>query len=105
VPPNYRQQQGKPLSRHERKGAVAVVATVVLVGAGLGIWDLTGGSAGPTPAGPCVSVAVASSTGGGTMRQCGSDARSWCAAEARSTGPVASLAKGACRREGLLAEH
>ena len=106
MPPNYRQQQGQALTRNERRGTVVVGAVVLVAGAGLGIWTLVGGAsgAGTSPKGPCVSVAIPSSTGGGEVRQCGDDARKWCAAEATGSGLVASEVKAACKHAGLLAE-
>lgn len=104
MPPNYREQQsdqGRPLSGHERKGALALASALVLTGAGLGVWAGVGGGQA-TPKGPCVTVVLASSTGGADVTHCGTQARSWCAAEARTTGPLAALARKACRAKGLL---
>ncbi len=106
MPPNYRQQQGQALTRNERRGTVVLGAAVLLAGAGLGIWALAGGgSATTSQKGPCVSVDIPSSTGGGEVRQCGDDARTWCATEATGGGLVASEVKAACKRAGLLAER
>ena len=103
MPPNYRQQQGQPLTRNERRGPLILGAVVLVVAAGLGIWALAGLGGAKSPKGPCVSAVIASSTGGGTVRFCGQDARSWCASETKGTGPVAVQAQRACRRAGLLA--
>ena len=99
MPPNYR--QGEPLTRRDRKAALAVGAVVVVLGAGLGIWGLAGGGGGGGGAGRFVSLVIASSTGGGTVRHCGEGARTWCAGEDRLTGPLAGQARAACRRAGL----
>jgi hypothetical protein len=108
MPPNYRQQQGQALTRNERRGTVVLGAVVLLTGAGLGIWALAGGGSasggGSNAKGPCVSVDIPSSTGGGEVRQCGEDARKWCATEATGSGLVASEVKAACKHAGLLAE-
>lgn len=102
MPPNYREQQGLPLQSHERKGALVLAAAVLLIAAGVGVWEAAdGGAARPT--GKCVAVSVGSSTGGGTLRQCGTSARTWCASEAKATGSLASQIQAACRREGFLA--
>ncbi len=103
MPPNYRQHEGLPLARSERRAGWAVAGVVVLIGAGLGIWQFAGG--GASPKGSCVSINVASSTGGAFVQHCGADARTWCAAEARSAGIVAREAQSACRRDGFLAGH
>lgn len=104
MPPNYREQQGRPLESHERKGLVVLAAAVVVIGAGLGTWTVVGGG-GAHPKGKCVSVMVGSSTGGGQLQQCGAAARSWCAEEATVAGPLASEVRAACRRQGFLPEH
>ena len=107
MPPNYRQQQGQALTSNEKRGTVVLGAVVLLTGAGLGIWALVGGGSGggsTSVKGPCVSVAIPSSTGGGEVRQCGDAARQWCATEATGSGLVASEIKAACRHAGLLAE-
>jgi hypothetical protein len=102
MPPNYRQHDGVPLARSEKRAGWAVAVVVVLVGAGLGIWQLAGGG-GTAPKGPCVSINIASSTGGALVRHCGVDAHRWCSAEAKASGAVATQAQAACRQEGLLA--
>jgi len=43
MPPNYRQHEGVPLARSERRAGWAVGAAVVVIGAGLGIWQIAGG--------------------------------------------------------------
>jgi len=104
VPPNYRQQQGKPLATSERRGLVALIGAVVVAGAALGIWTLAGdGSARPPgqAGGHCVSIVVASSTGGATARHCGLGARSWCAGMATASGAYASAAQAACLKAGM----
>ncbi len=101
MPPNYRQQQGQPLTRNERRGTLVLGAVVLLVGAALGTWALVGLGGAKTPKGPCVSAVIASSTGGGTVHFCGDDARSWCASETKGIGPVAVQAQHSCRRAGL----
>jgi len=103
MPPNYRQHEGLPLARSERRAGWAVAVGVVVIGAGLGIWQVAGGG-GAAPKGPCVSINIASSTGGALVAHCGADARTWCATEAKATGQLAGLAQAACRKKGLLAE-
>jgi len=104
VPPNYREQRSdEPLARHERTGAVVLAASVVIVGAGFGIWAAAGGGAsGAKPEGPCVSFSVASSTGGAQITHCGKGVRAWCATEAAADNGFGYAAEAACRRAGLL---
>ena len=90
-------------------GAIAGLLSgswIFWLGAGLaiGVWALASGSGTKSPKGPCVSVVIASSTGGGMVRQCGTDAHSWCATEATGTGPEAREVVAQCRRAGLLAQ-
>jgi len=105
MPPNYRQQQGEPLTRNERRGTLVLGAVVLVAAAALGTWALVGSSGGQGSKGPCVSMVIASATGGGTVHHCGNDARSWCAAETAGGGPLAAEAERVCRRAGLLAQR
>jgi hypothetical protein len=104
MPPNYRQQQGKPLTRSERKGTLVLGAVVLVVGLVLGVWAVAGLGGAKTPKGPCIGAVIASSTGGGTVRFCGAKARSWCATETKDGSPVAAQAQRSCRRAGLWPE-
>ena len=101
MPPNYRQQQGEALKPHERKGALIVASVLVAAAAGIGVWQVAEATGGNAKSGKCVSVPIASSTGGGTLSQCGSQARSWCAAEAHTSGVLAGEIRAACRKEGF----
>ena len=88
------------MARPDRKAAFVLGATVLIAGTTLGIWAVAS-SSGTKADRQCVSVSIASATGGATVRRCGSEARAWCAAEASATGLVASELAVACRREGL----
>lgn len=100
VPPNYREQQGRPLTGNERKGALALAAALVAAGTALGAWSLASG--GTQAHGPCVTVVVAGPTGGGYSTRCGNNARHWCGAQLSATGPSAEQAQRNCRVAGLL---
>ncbi len=104
MPPNYRQQHGEPLTKSERKGTVVLGAVVLVVGLALGIWAVAGLGGAKTPKGPCVGAVIASSTGGGTVRFCGAQARGWCATETKGSSAVAVQAQHSCRRAGLWPE-
>jgi hypothetical protein len=99
VPP-YSQPEREPLTRRERNGVLAVVATLLVAGGALGVWA-AGSSGGGNGTGHCVSVVVAGSTGGETLHHCGAGARAWCASEATATGEIADEVKAACRQAGL----
>jgi hypothetical protein len=105
MPPNYSQQQGKPLSRRERRAAAVLGAVVVLAGAGVGAWAAVGPAGGGGSQGKCVSLVVASSTGGGTIRYCGAAARQWCEREATGRDALAARARPACRSAGFASGH
>jgi hypothetical protein len=103
MPPNYRQAQDLPLARHERRGAWALVALIVVAAGAVGLWEVTGAGTGPTPKGPCVSFTMPSSTGGSQVEHCGGGARRFCAQESKAGGAFAAQAQAACRRAHLLA--
>ena len=98
MPPNYRQQQGQPVSRPERRGAALLAATVVACGLGVGAWSLSNGF-GSQPRQDCVTVVVGSATGGGELRQCGKQARAWCLTESEAAAPTGPAVAKACRRQ------
>lgn len=78
-----------------------LAGVLLAAGAGIGGWELAAGKGAPAGQGQCVSVLVASSTGGGELRHCGQDAKQWCASEAKASGPLASQARTACRQAGF----
>jgi hypothetical protein len=49
----------------------------------------------------CVSVLLASSTGGQIVHECGAPARSWCRNESRQRGPIALKVEAQCRLAGI----
>lgn len=88
----------EPLSRRQRRllwaGVGILLAAVVALSA-------YGASVSTPAAGRgCVSVTVASSTGGALIHKCGAAARRWCAEEALLSGPVAVAVRPQCARAG-----
>jgi len=77
-----------------------IAAAVVIAGV---IWAaLSPGSYGGSRAG-CVTVTVPSSTGGGLLHACGSDAKAMCRHAFARTDKISLLARPQCRRAGLAA--
>ncbi|HET9058774.1 MAG TPA: hypothetical protein VFN61_02550 [Acidimicrobiales bacterium] len=100
MPPNYREQQGRPLSTNERKGALALVGALVLAGLGVGAWGIASG--GNHQHGPCVTMVVPGPTGGGYVTRCGTTARQWCQTQVTAAGPLVAQALTNCRQAKLL---
>jgi hypothetical protein len=95
------QPAAEPVTGRDRRRIVAVLAAVVIVLAGVGIWGaLRPGSYGASGHG-CITVTLPSSTGGGLMHQCGDRARTTCRHAFASTGRVAGLTRPQCRLAGL----
>ncbi|HZT64749.1 MAG TPA: hypothetical protein VFA11_03065 [Acidimicrobiales bacterium] len=95
VPP-YRPPEPVPSTRLRRTTAAALIgAAVTAVTVGTVAWSLQP-SPPPLPAG-CVTVTMASTTGGINVRRCGSDAVAWCAQEKRSD-PLYWRVAEECRR-------
>jgi hypothetical protein len=89
------------LTPHRRRILAVIAASVVVVLAGLGIW---GALAPDTYAGSghgCVTVTVASSTGGATLHYCGPAARSFCRMAFVSRDPISLRARPQCVLAGL----
>lgn len=77
-------------------GGIVAVALIAVVA-----WAaLSPGSYGGSRAG-CVTVTVPSSTGGGLLHACGSDARAMCRDAFARTDKVSLLARPQCRLAGL----
>jgi hypothetical protein len=104
MPPNYEalRETPPPVAPHQRRWMGVIGALVLLSGVGVGVWALTESGG---PAGPCVTVVLASSTGGIYLEHCGADARRWCASEATvasQNAVAASKIRAACRRAGFV---
>jgi hypothetical protein len=104
MPPNYEALRAAPASvaSHQRRWAWGIGAALIVSGLGGGVWAAAEGSS--HKAGPCVSVVLASSTGGIDLEHCGTNARNWCASKRPDGSNAAANAEiwAACRRDGLL---
>lgn len=101
MPPNYRQQQGQPISAHERRGFIFLVGAIVACAIGLGAWVVTNDFGKPQPK-DCVTVTIGGPTGGGYIGACGAKAKPWCRTESTAAGETGILVTKACRKAGDL---
>jgi hypothetical protein len=95
------QPQAEPVTARDKRRILIVVAALVVVLVGVGIWAaVRPGSYGASKDG-CITVTLPSSTGGGLLHQCGSDARATCRHAFISSGRIAVLTRPQCRLAGL----
>ncbi len=83
--------------RRERTVVAVLLACVALAVVGLGAYALTSGSPARRD---CIEVTFASTLGGATVHECGSQARAVCASPGAFRG-VAGELRAACRRAGF----
>jgi hypothetical protein len=77
-----------------------VVALIVAAGVAIGVWSAVSHDEFSTSANGCVSLTVPSTTGGGTMRYCGSKAKSFCATAFADSDTLSLLARPQCDLAG-----
>jgi hypothetical protein len=95
------QPQAEPVTGRDKRRIVIVIAALVVVLAGIGIWAaVRPGSYGASKNG-CITVTLPSTTGGALLHQCGADARTTCRHAFTSSGRVAALTRPQCRLAGL----
>lgn len=93
--------EAEPVSRRDRRGLIIVFALVVAAFAGVAIWAaVRPGSYGASRDG-CVTVNVPSSTGGGLLHGCGSQARAMCASAYAGAGVAPGPTRQQCRLAGI----
>jgi hypothetical protein len=90
----------EPLTRRQSRALLAVAVSFVLALVGVILYaSLHGDSYGDARHG-CISIVVASSTGGALLHECGSAARELCRAEDGLNDAFARLVQPHCRRAG-----
>jgi hypothetical protein len=94
--------QAEPATRRDRRGLVVVLALIVAVFAGVAIWAAVRPGAYGASRNGCVTVNVPSTTGGGLLHGCGSQAKAMCAAAYAGTGPAPGPIRQQCRLAGIL---
>ncbi len=89
------------MTGRDKRRVVIVVAALLVVLAGIGIWAaVRPGSYGASRNG-CITVTLPSTTGGALLHQCGGAARATCRQAFTSSGRVAALTRPQCRLAGL----
>jgi hypothetical protein len=94
-------EAGLSLTPRTRRIAWIVVAAVVAVAAGFGIWSAVASDSYTTSANGCVSVTVSSTTGGGRLHYCGTQAVNFCRGAFASSDVVSLAARPQCDAAGL----
>jgi hypothetical protein len=95
------QPPAEPVTGRDRRRILIVVAAVLVVLAGVGIWAaVRPGSYGASKNG-CITVTLPSTTGGALLHQCGGAARATCRRAFVTSGKVAALTRPQCRLAGL----
>jgi hypothetical protein len=89
------------LSPRGKRIVYLVVGLVVAVGVGLTVWSGLSHDKYGTSANGCVSVTIASTTGGGTLSYCGAKAKAFCASAFENSDRVSLLARPQCDLAGL----
>jgi hypothetical protein len=78
-----------------------IVAVVVAAGVAIGVWSAVSHDTYATSANGCVSVTVPSSTGGGTIHYCGTQAVTFCRGAFAGSDAVSLAAQPQCDLAGL----
>ena len=92
---------GPKLSPRGKRILFAVVAVVVAVLAGAGIWSAVGTDQYGQSANGCVNVTIPGTTGGGTLHYCGERAKSFCRTAYASDDRLSQFARPQCALAGL----
>jgi hypothetical protein len=90
----------EPLSRRQRRALYATVGGLLAAVVALAAYGAVAHDPSTTSGHGCVSVTVASTTGGAILHECGRAAERWCRMEAQRHGPLASVAGPQCRLAG-----
>lgn len=93
-----------PLAPRERRAAwIVAVIVLVMIAVGATIWAMAGDSSSSVRSGEsCVTVAQASSMGGGVEHACGGAARDWCRAAYVQHDAHAQAVQAQCRAARIL---
>jgi hypothetical protein len=89
------------LSRRGKRIVYLVVAVVVAAGVAIGVWSAVSHDSYATSANGCVSVTIPSTTGGGTIHYCGTQAVTFCRAAFANSDPTSLAARPQCDLAGL----
>ena len=92
---------GLSLTPRGKRIVYLVVAIVVAVGVAIGVWSAVSSDPLATSTNGCVSVTVASSTGGGLIHYCGDQAKTFCRYSFANSDSVSLKARTQCDLAGL----
>lgn len=89
------------LSRRGKLILCAVIGVLLAVGLAVGIWSAVTSDQYGTSANGCVSMTIASSTGGQPIHYCGAAAKSFCRSAYAKSDRLSLLARPQCELAGL----
>jgi len=89
------------LSPRGKRIVYLIVAAVVAAGVAIGVWSAVSHDTYATSANGCVSVTVPSTTGGGTIHYCGTQAVTFCRGAFANSDAVSLAARPQCVLAGL----
>jgi hypothetical protein len=89
------------LSPRGKRIVLAVVAVLAAAGVAIGVWSAVSHDTYATSANGCVSVTVPSTTGGGTIHYCGTQAVTFCRGAFANSDAVSLAARPQCVLAGL----
>jgi len=91
----------RALTPRGKRIVCAIAAAVLAAGAAIAVWSAVSSDPAETSANGCVSVNVASTTGGGILHYCGKQAESFCRTAFTASDAVALAARPQCDLAGL----
>lgn len=89
------------LSPRGKRIAYLILAVMVAAGVAIGVWSAVSHDGYATSANGCVSVTIPSSTGGGTIHYCGTQAITFCRGAFANSDSVSLTARPQCDLAGL----
>jgi hypothetical protein len=95
------QPRAEPATPRDRRILVIAVAAILLVLAATAIWAAVRPGAYGSSRDGCITVTLASSTGGALIHECGAQARAMCKQAFARDDKVSLLTRPQCRLAGL----
>jgi len=95
------QPRAEPTTARDRRILAITAVVILLVLAGTGIWAAVRPGAYGSSRDGCVTVTLASSTGGALIHECGAEAKTMCRHAFASDDKVSLLTRPQCRLAGL----
>jgi hypothetical protein len=91
------------LSPRGKRIVYLIVAAVIAIGVGVGLWSGLSSDRYEGSANGCVNVLIAGATGGSTLHYCGAQAKAFCKSAFENSDHVSLLARPQCDDAGLTA--